>query len=108
MLPDNGQHMPRHHQAIALQQAAQESPALSSLMARVRDSCERFEAIQSLLPAPLRASIQAGPLDDGTWCLLVRSNAVAAKLRQLLPAMQAHLQSKRLGVTTIRIKVQNL
>lgn len=99
--------MPRHHQAIPLQQAAQESPALSSLMARVRDSSARLEAIKSLLPAPLHANIQAGPIEDGTWCLLVGSNAAAAKLRQLLPAMQAHLQSKRLGVTTIRIKVQN-
>jgi ethanolamine ammonia-lyase small subunit len=39
--------------------------------------------------------------------LLVSSNAVAAKLRQLLPALQAHLNNKGLGVTSIRIKVQN-
>jgi ethanolamine ammonia-lyase small subunit len=55
----------------------------------------------------LRAGIQAGPIEDGAWCLLVSSNAVAAKLRQLLPALQAHLNSKGLGVASIRIKVQN-
>jgi hypothetical protein len=99
--------MQRRHQAIPLQQAAQESPSFSLLMGRVRDSSDRLAAIRTLLPAPLRASIQAGPIEDGSWCLLVSSNAVAAKLRQLLPALQAHLKSKELDVTSIRIKVQN-
>ncbi|WP_299510411.1 DciA family protein [uncultured Limnohabitans sp.] len=98
--------MTRRHQAIPLQQAAQESPALSLLMGRVRDSSERLLAIRSLLPAPLRASVQAGPIEEGCWCLLVGSNAVAAKLRQMLPALQAHLSSKGLGVSSIRLKVQ--
>ena len=99
--------MTRRHQAIPLQQAAQESPALSLLMGRVRESSERLLAIRSLLPAPLRASVQAGPIEEGCWCLLVGSNAVAAKLRQMLPALQAHLSSKGLGVSSIRLKVQN-
>jgi hypothetical protein len=73
--------MQRRHQAIPLQQAAQESPTFSLLMGRVRESSERLQAIRSLLPAPLRAAIQAGPIEDGAWCLLVSSNAVAAKLR---------------------------
>jgi ethanolamine ammonia-lyase small subunit len=51
--------------------------------------------------------VQAGPIEDGCWCLLVSSNAVAAKLRQLLPALQAHLSLKGLSVSSIRIKVQN-
>jgi hypothetical protein len=109
-LPDNltQRHtMQRRHQAIPLQQAAQESPTLSLLMGRVRESSDRLQAIHSLLAAPLRAAIQAGPMEDGVWCLLVKSNAVAAKLRQLLPALQAHLNSKSLGVVSIRIKVQN-
>lgn len=99
--------MHRRHQAIPLQQAAQESPTLALLMGRVRDSSERLLAIRSLLPAPLRSSVQAGPIEEGCWCLLVSSNAVAAKLRQMLPALQAHLNSKGLGVSSIRIKVQN-
>jgi hypothetical protein len=99
--------MQRRHQAIPLQQAAQESPTFSLLMGRVRDSSDRLQAIRSLLPAPLRTAIQAGPIEEGVWCLLVSSNAVAAKLRQLLPALQAHLNNKGLSVTSIRIKVQN-
>ena len=99
--------MHRRHQAIPLQQAAQESPTLALLMGRVRDSSERLLAIRSLLPAPLRSSVQAGPIEEGCWCLLVSSNAVAAKLRQMLPALQAHVNSKGLGLSSIRIKVQN-
>ncbi len=98
--------MLRRHHAIPLQEAAQQSPSLALLMGRVRESSERLLAIRSLLPAPLRSSIQAGPIEEGCWCLLVSSNAVAAKLRQLLPALQAHLNSKDLGVSSIRIKVQ--
>lgn len=98
--------MQRRHHAIPLQQAVQESPTFARLASRVRESSERLQAIQGLLPAPLRASVQAGPIEEGSWCLLVSSNAVAAKLRQLVPALQAHLNGKGLGVTAIRIKVQ--
>ena len=99
--------MQRRHQAIPLQQAAQGSPTFARLADLVRESSSRLQAIRSLLPAPLRASVQAGPIEDGCWCLLVSSNAVAAKLRQLLPALQAHLSLKGLSVSSIRIKVQN-
>jgi hypothetical protein len=98
--------MQRRHHAIPLQQAVQESPTFALLASRVHQSSERLQAIRGLLPAPLRASVQAGPIEDGAWCLLVSSNAVAAKLRQLTPALQAHLNQKGMPVTAIRIKVQ--
>jgi hypothetical protein len=99
--------MQRRHHAIPLQQAAQESPTFTRLADLIRESSARLQAIKTLLPAPLRASVQAGPIEDGCWCLLVSSNAVAAKLRQLVPAFLAHLNQKNLSVTSIRIKVQN-
>ena len=99
--------MQRRHHAIPLQQAAQESPTFARLADLIRESSARLQAIKTLLPAPLRASVQAGPIEDGCWCLLVRSNAVAAKLRQLVPAFLVHLNQKNLSVTSIRIKVQN-
>jgi hypothetical protein len=99
--------MQRRHHAIPLQQAAQESPTFARLADLIRESSARLQAIKTLLPAPLRASVQAGPIEDGCWCLLVSSNAVAAKLRQLVPAFLAHLNQKNLSVTSIRIKVQN-
>ena len=99
--------MQRRHQAIPLQQAAQESPTFARLAGLIQASSARLQAILPLLPAPLRASVKAGPMEDGIWCLLVSSNAVAAKLRQLVPALQSHLGQKNLAVTSIRIKVQN-
>ncbi len=96
----------RRHFAIPLQQAAEESPTLARLVDRVRASSSRFETIRPLLPAALRTGIQAGPIEEGQWCLLVSSNAVAAKLRQFLPTLQMHLEAKGLAVSGIRIKVQ--
>ena len=99
--------MQRRHHAIPLQQAAQESPTFALLASRVEASSRRLQVVKRLLPAPLRASVQAGPIEDDQWCLLVSSNAVAAKLRQFVPALQAHLQSQDLPVQAIRIKVQS-
>ncbi len=99
--------MQRRRHAIPLQQAAQESPSLASLMTRVHASTQRMNVIRSLLPSALRPNVQAGPFDEGCWCLMVQSNAVAAKLRQMVPALLAHLNKCDLGVISIRIKVQN-
>ncbi len=98
--------MHRRHHSITFQQAADEAPVLSQLTARVKDSAARLRAIEALVPAPLYACLRAGPVDEASWCLLVRGNSAAAKLRQLLPALQAHLRSRGWEVSAIRIKVQ--
>ena len=98
--------MTRRHYAVTLQQASEESPTLHMLTAMTRDSSDRLKALELLLPAGLRQSVQAGPIDGNTWCLLVKSNAAAAKIRQLLPALQAHLRSRGWEVNSIRLKVQ--
>lgn len=98
--------MNRRHYAIPLQQASQESPTLARLTALTRDSSARLKAIEGLIPPLLRPAVQAGPIEGGSWCLLVKSNAAAAKLRQLLPAFAAHLRVKGWDVTEIRLKVQ--
>ena len=98
--------MPRRHHAVTLQQATQESPTLSMLTALTRDSSERLRAIEKLIPPTLRPTLQAGPINGTSWCLLVRSNAAAAKIRQLLPAFEAHLRSRGWEVNSIRLKIQ--
>lgn len=98
--------MNRPEPAIPLALAAQRSPTLARLTDLVRESNERLCAIESLIPAPLRPAISAGPIEDTTWCLLVRGNAAAAKLRQLLPAIEAQLRARGWQVTAIRIRVQ--
>ena len=98
--------MRRRHHAVTLQQAADASPMLAQLAALTRESSERLKAVESLVPPALRPALQAGPIEGTTWCIVVKSNAAAAKLRQLLPAMQAHLRSKGWQVNVIRLKIQ--
>jgi len=98
--------MTRRNYPISLQQAAQSSPTLSKLVAMTQDSSARLQAIQPLIPITLRKVVQAGPIEGSCWCLLVKSNAAAAKLRQLLPAFAAHLRVKGWDVTEIRLRVQ--
>jgi hypothetical protein len=95
----------RRYDPIPLWQAAKDEPSLASLAARAQESGERLKAIRALLPAPLRSQIQPGPREGEEWCLLVASPAAAAKLRQLSPALLAHLRSHGWSVQTLRIKI---
>ncbi len=75
------------------------------LAGQVKESSDRLKTIESLIPEPLRTAIQAGPIDGDTWCLLVTSNAAAAKLRQLLPLLLTKLNNRGVKVTSIRLKI---
>jgi hypothetical protein len=91
---------------VTVQQAAQESPTLARLAELARESGERLRAVESLIPPALRSCVKPGPIEGTGWCLLVEGNAAAAKLRQVLPALQAHLCGRGWEVNSIRIKVQ--
>ena len=98
--------MIRRKHAITLQQATRDSEPLNHLWELAAESTQRLKSIESLLPPTLRTCVHAGPIDGPVWCLLLDNNAVAAKLKQLLPALQAHLRSKGWEVNAIRLKVQ--
>lgn len=95
-----------HHRAVSVLQASQESPTLARLSQLAAESSERLQSLGTIIPRTLKASIQAGPIEGSEWCLLISNTAVAAKVRQLVPAIQAHLRSKGWEVTAIRLKVQ--
>jgi hypothetical protein len=97
--------MTRRNHPVTLMQATQESPTLARLTELSKDSVARLKAVEPMIPAVLRSAIKAGPIDGANWCLIVNSNAAAAKIRQLLPAMEAQLRTKGWQVGTIRIKV---
>ena len=82
-----------------------DSPPLARLAELGRDSSARLKAILPLLPTSLHGAIAAGPIDGPAWCLLVDNSAAAAKLRQMLPALMAHLRAKGWAVESIRLKV---
>ena len=101
---------PRHTQpparSVPLSQALQASAPLAGLMDRVHQSRRRLAAIEDLLPAALRCSVRAGPLDDATWVLLVDNSAAAAKLRQMLPSLVARLLEAGWSGPELKVKVQ--
>jgi len=98
--------MHRQTLPVPVHQAAQDSPTLARLAQLARESGERLKAVESLIPVTLRRFVKPGPIEGSSWCLLVEGNAAAAKLRQVLPALQALLCDRGWQVTTIRIKVQ--
>lgn len=89
----------------SLLQATLETPHLARFTELITTSNALRAAIDLLLPAAIRPHVKAGPWDNETWCLLADNNAVAAKLRQLLPALEAHLRTKGWKIKTTRIKV---
>ncbi len=92
---------------ITLQQAAEDSPTLARLAQLARESGERLQAVDLLIPASLRSAVRPGPIEGPVWCLLVDSNAAAAKLRQVVPALVNRLRDRGWQVNSIRLKVQS-
>lgn len=91
---------------FSLQEAVGAAPGLAELQARIRASQRCLDRVRDILPHALRNQVAAGPLQDAEWCLLVRSSAAAAKVRQLLPMMREVLNESGAQVSAIRIKVQ--
>jgi hypothetical protein len=91
---------------VPVLEALEEAPTLARLAQLARQSREMLEAVEFLIPSPLRSAVRAGPIDGTSWCLLVDNNAAAAKLRQVVPALTAELRSRGAQVTAIRLKVQ--
>lgn len=98
--------MNRRNNAISVLQATRDSPVLAHLADLALESKNRLVVITPLIPKHLLSAIHGGPVDGSTWCLLLDSNAVAAKLRQLVPDLVSHLRARGFDVETIRLKVQ--
>ncbi len=105
MAPPTSRVPPLPSCTLAIEQALAGSAPLVLLSRRVRDSQDRLAAITPLLPPAMRTSVRAGPIDETAWSLLATNNAVAAKLRQMLPALEAHLRSKGWNGPPVRVKL---
>ena len=81
------------------------SEPLTSLLQRMRESKARLDILVPHFPPGLADGIRAGPLDDSAWVLLVSNAAAAAKLRQMLPALETALRAHGWPGPPIKIKV---
>jgi hypothetical protein len=81
------------------------SEPLTGLLQRMRASKARLETLVPLFPPGLADGVRAGPLDDSAWVLLVSNAAAAAKLRQMLPSLEAALHERGWHALPIKIKV---
>ena len=98
--------MNRRNHSFTLLQATQDSPTLANLTALAMESSARLKSIEVLIPVAIRSAVKPGPIEGQVWCLILDNNAIAAKIRQLLPSLEAHLRTKGWDVTSIRLKVQ--
>ena len=87
--------------------AIEHSDTLSSMLGLQRRSMLYLSTIASVLPPGLQDQLLAGPIENDVWCVLVKHNAAAAKLRQLLPSICAHLRSQGHNVQQVRIKIMS-
>ena len=94
-------------QRTSVMDAIAQSDTLSGMLSMHQTSTAYLNALKTLLPPDLWAQTKAGPIDENNWCLLAAHNSAAAKLRQLLPGIGAHLRSKGHPVQNIRIKVMS-
>ena len=91
--------------ALPLRDALGRSAPLALLQQRMRESVARFEALRDVLPPALAPHVRPGPLDADGWTLLAANTAVAAKLRQLQPRLEAALLGRGWPAGALRIKV---
>ncbi|MBV8123782.1 MAG: hypothetical protein JOY60_01915 [Burkholderiaceae bacterium] len=79
---------------------------LARLGALMRASNLRMAIVAPALPGAMTRFVKPGPIDEEAWSLLAANAAVAAKLRQLQPRLEAMIQAQGLSPSRIRIKIQ--
>ncbi len=91
---------------VTVQQAVRANPVLAEVAERAWASRRLLRRVAAHLPPLLRDQVEAGPLDDETWCLLAASPSVAAKVRQLAPVLLAAARSAGVPVQHLQVRVQ--
>ncbi len=78
---------------------------LASLLPAASRMASLQKDVRLILP-PMYANCEALAIQEGVLTLAVPSSAVAAKLKQQTPKLQAALQKKGWQVDSVRIKIQ--
>lgn len=99
--------LPRH-----VRTAIDASDTLSALLARRALAQALWQRAMPLLPGTLVSAVTLGSIDDEHWTLLADHAAAAAKLRQLIPTLEASLAPSsaeaNLGRRRIVVKVRRV
>jgi hypothetical protein len=95
---------PIPHQ-VPLSRALDQNDSLTGLLRRLRESEARLATVLPCLPDLLRSAVKPGPLDDESWTLLVANASTAAKLRQLVPALESSLTDAGWPPRALRVKI---
>lgn len=93
------------HSTHTIQQALRASPALADLQKRSTLGKQRLAALFQLLPPAITQTLNSGACDEEDWCILVPNAAVAAKLRQWVPAITSTLVQTEQRTVKVRIKI---
>lgn len=91
--------------SVPVRQAIEHSPDLGLLLQRASRSRELLALARCAIPESLRPHVEAGPVQGQELCLLAKHPAAAAKLRQLVPALETLLHAHATEIRKIRIKV---
>ncbi|MEJ6006597.1 hypothetical protein WG899_13645 [Paucibacter sp. AS339] len=91
---------------LPIAQALRQHDGLARLGMLLMESNRRMDLIKPCLPGALARFVRPGPVDEEGWSLLADNAAVAAKLRQLQPRLEASLEESGLQPAKVRIKVQ--
>ncbi|MEO3714865.1 MULTISPECIES: hypothetical protein [Roseateles] len=89
-----------------ISQALAQHQGLARLGLLMQESQRRMALVAPALPGAMTRFVKPGPIDEDGWTLLAANAAVAAKLRQLQPRLEARLQEQGLQPSRVRIKVQ--
>jgi hypothetical protein len=92
--------------AVPLGQALDRCEPLMRLQQRLAEAHAHLDAVRPVLPPALLKQVRSGPTDGEGWTLLASNPAVAAKLRQLLPRLEAALRQKGCSARQIKVRVQ--
>jgi len=91
--------------AVEVLKAAQAAPGLAQLIAQANKSKGQIGDLKGLVPPVILNQLSCGPVEAGNWTLMLKSPALATKLRQMGPAICAHLRSKGWDIQYITVKV---
>ncbi|MDD5330059.1 MAG: DUF721 domain-containing protein [Sulfuricella sp.] len=82
------------------------APNLHTLLQEANKLLALQTAWNDIAPRPLAAASTVGALHGQAMIVYANNGAVAAKLRQLAPSLQAKFQERGIEVTAIRVDVQ--